>query len=66
MRTIYDEKADSFFVRFSEGEIQESEEVRPGLILDFDAEGRIVAVEILRARDSLARDALVEAVRQVA
>ncbi|HEY8566877.1 MAG TPA: DUF2283 domain-containing protein [Beijerinckiaceae bacterium] len=60
MRTIYDEEADSLFVRVSEAPIHESEEVSPGLILDYDAEGRVVAVEFLRAREVLARDALAD------
>ncbi|MGE7418829.1 DUF2283 domain-containing protein [Methylobacterium tarhaniae] len=34
-----------------------SEELRPGLILDFDADGRIVAVEILGASEHLSSDA---------
>jgi uncharacterized protein YuzE len=32
----------------------DSEEVRPGIVFDFDAEGRIVAVEILEASEHLA------------
>jgi len=54
MRTIYDDKTDSLFVRLTDGRIVESEEVRPGIILDFDADGRLLAVEIIRARANLA------------
>ncbi|HEX8165930.1 MAG TPA: DUF2283 domain-containing protein [Beijerinckiaceae bacterium] len=56
MRTIYDERNDTMFVRFAETAIIESEEVSPGLILDYDAEGRIVAVEFLNAPKQLTRE----------
>jgi len=49
MKTRYDPDADALYVRFSEAEIVESEEVSNGVILDFDAEGRIVAIEVLDA-----------------
>ena len=53
MRTIYDLRTDSLFVRLSPGQIVESEEVSPGVVLDFDAHGRILAFEVLRARTSI-------------
>ncbi len=57
MRTIYDETTDSLFVRLAEGKIAESEEVRPGLVVDYDAAGRIVAFEVLDASRTLAEGA---------
>jgi len=57
MKVTYDTEADSVFVRFSRQEIAESEEIRPGLILDFDIEGRIVGLEMLDARIQLPADA---------
>jgi uncharacterized protein YuzE len=39
MTATYDQDADAFYVRFSTAMIDESEEVRPGVTLDFDAEG---------------------------
>jgi uncharacterized protein YuzE len=53
MQPRYDPYADALYVRFSEAEIIESEEVSNGVILDFDAEGRIVAIEILDASKHL-------------
>ena len=35
------------YFRLVEAAILESEEVQPGVILDFNAEGRVVGVEIL-------------------
>jgi uncharacterized protein YuzE len=54
MKTRYDPDADALYVRFSKAEIVESEEVSNGVILDFDAEGRIVAIEVLDASKHLA------------
>ena len=39
MKTRYDPEVDALYVRFAEAKIVESEEVRPGVVLDFDAEG---------------------------
>lgn len=54
MKTHYDAEADALYVRFAETTVSESEEVRPGIVLDYDADGRIVAVEILDASEHLA------------
>jgi uncharacterized protein YuzE len=58
MKMRYDSEANAFYVRFSERDIAESEEVRPGLIVDFDNEDRIVGLEMLDARMQLPADAL--------
>lgn len=57
MKTSYDPKADALYVRFVEAPIVESEEVSSGVVLDFDAEGRIVAIEVLNARRLLSAGA---------
>ncbi|UZF91966.1 DUF2283 domain-containing protein [Bosea sp. NBC_00550] len=57
MRTTYDAQVDALYVRFAESKIVESEEVRPGIVFDFDDAGRIVGVEILDASEHLAKDA---------
>ncbi|HEV2602601.1 MAG TPA: DUF2283 domain-containing protein [Microvirga sp.] len=57
MKTSYDAQADLLYVRFADTAVVESEEVRPGIVFDFDAEGRIVAVEILDASEHLAAGA---------
>ena len=54
MKTLYDPEADALYVRFADAEIVESETVAPGIILDFDGDGRIVALEVLDARRQLA------------
>lgn len=57
MKTRYDAETDALYLRFAETAVSESEEVRPGIVFDFDAEGRIVAVEILDASQHLASGA---------
>ncbi|MBB1078018.1 DUF2283 domain-containing protein [Rhodoferax sp. 4810] len=44
----YDPETDALYVRLSDAKIIESEEVQPGIILDFDDNGQVVAVEVLR------------------
>lgn len=53
MKTIYDPAADALYLRFAEAAIVESEEVSDGVVLDFDSEGRIVAIEVLDASKHL-------------
>ncbi len=53
MKTLYDRDADALYVRFGETSVVESEEVAAGVVLDFDADGRIVAIELLDASKHL-------------
>ncbi len=47
MRIKLDKEGDALYFRLSDEDILESEEVRPGVILDFDDKGRVVGVEFL-------------------
>jgi len=47
MRLKVDKESDALYFRLDETKIVESEEVRPGIILDFDDKGRVVGVEFL-------------------
>jgi uncharacterized protein YuzE len=51
MKMHYDEKSDALYLRLDESKIIESEEVRSGIILDFDANSQVVGVEILRIKE---------------
>ena len=53
MRVRTDEAADALYIRLEESAIVESEEVSPGVILDFDEDGRVVGIEILNVRQRL-------------
>jgi len=61
VRLHYDRDTDAAYLRFSDEAVIESEEVSPGLVLDFDAAGRLVALEILQAASRLPGDALIAA-----
>ena len=47
MKIEFDNTADALYVQLTEGEIEKTEEIKPGLILDYDAEGNVLGVEML-------------------
>lgn len=47
MKLRFDSRNDALYLRLDESAIVESEEVKPGLIVDYDAKGNVVGVEIL-------------------
>jgi uncharacterized protein YuzE len=49
MRIIYDPSADTLTVILKEAPVAESDEDRPGIVIDFDGEGDVVGFEILDA-----------------
>lgn len=53
MRVQFDEKADAIYLRFDESEVVESEEVHPGIILDFNNQNEVVGVEVLRVKNRI-------------
>ena len=54
----YDPAANAAYIRFSSERVLESEEVSPGIVFNYDAERRIVAIELLDARTQLPPDML--------
>ena len=50
MKLYYDPDVDALYLRLADVTITNSEEVRPGVILDFDDQDRVVAVEILNVK----------------
>jgi YD repeat-containing protein len=49
------------YIRLSGGRVIESAEVAPDVVFDYDAEGRIVGIELLDAKAQLSAELLTEA-----
>ena len=47
MKMHYDEKADALYLRLDDSKVVESEEVKPGIVLDFNAKKQVVGIEVL-------------------
>ena len=47
MKLHIDPEADALYLRLTDSKIIESEEVSPGVVLDYDAKNEVVGVEIL-------------------
>jgi uncharacterized protein YuzE len=50
MKVHFDEKADALYLRLDESKIVESEEVQPGIVLDYNEQSQVVGIEILRVK----------------
>ena len=47
MKLKIDRESDALYFRLDEAAVVDSEEVQPGVILDFDKQNRVVGIEIL-------------------
>lgn len=53
MKVIYDKETDTLSILLRTGKIAESDEVRPGLILDHDKAGHLLSLEMLDASEKV-------------
>jgi uncharacterized protein YuzE len=49
MKVQYDPETDTLTIRLRDARIKESDEVRPGLVVDYGYDGGVVRFEVLRA-----------------
>ncbi|MGO8733974.1 MAG: DUF2283 domain-containing protein [Terriglobia bacterium] len=60
MKVTYDPEVDVLRILLSNAPIEESDEDKPGVVLDYDKEGNVVGMEILEAPKRIANPRSVE------
>lgn len=60
MKVRYDPETDTLTLRLNDQKIIESDEAAPGIILDYDHDGKVVGIEILQASQSGAKPQAIE------
>ena len=60
MKVKYDKETDVMYISFSKEKVKESDESKPGVIIDYSAKGAIVSIEILDASKKMAQPAKFE------
>lgn len=60
MRAVYDKETDTLTMRLNNAQIAESDEDKPGIIIDYDSEGNVVGLEILEASRRVTDPSLME------
>jgi uncharacterized protein YuzE len=60
VKVTYDPEVDVLRILLSDAPIEESDEDKPGVILDYDKDGNVVGLEILEASKRIANPRSVE------
>ncbi|MEO6724927.1 MAG: DUF2283 domain-containing protein [Blastocatellia bacterium] len=60
MKVTYDAEVDALRIVFNDAPVEESDEEKPGIILDYDRAGNIVGLEILDASKQIQNPPAVE------
>jgi uncharacterized protein YuzE len=60
MKVKYDKEADVLYIQLSNEAVSESDEDKRGVVIDYDASGKVVGIEILNASKSLPQPNIVE------
>jgi YD repeat-containing protein len=54
MKATYDPKTDTLSLELKSGPVAESDENKPGVILDYDEDGNLIGIEVLDASKRVA------------
>ncbi len=54
MKATYDPKTDTLSLELKAGPVAESDEEKPGVILDYDTDGNLIGIEVLDASKRVA------------
>ena len=60
MKVTYDQEVDILRIVLNDGDIEESDEDKPGVIIDYDDHGNVVGLEILDASTRIANPRTLE------
>jgi len=66
MKVHFDEKTDALYFRLDDSKIVDSEEVKPGIVLDYNGKNQVVGVEILNVKKRIPEASLKEMKFEVA
>ncbi|MEZ4528980.1 MAG: DUF2283 domain-containing protein [Desulfobacterales bacterium] len=58
MRIRLDKETDALYFRLDESRIVESEEIQPGVILDYDEKNQVVGIEFLNISFRMSQDSM--------
>lgn len=47
MKIEFDPIADALYLELTDSEVEKTEEIKPGVMIDYDADGNIIGVEVL-------------------
>jgi uncharacterized protein YuzE len=57
MKVIYDRETDTLTMILAEAPVAESDELRDGVVIDYDRAGHIVSLEVMNASEHVAEPA---------
>ena len=60
MKVVYDPEVDILSILLSDAPVAESDQDKPGVILDYDGDGNVVGLEVLDASKRMANPMSVE------
>ena len=60
MRIKVDLESDALYFRIGEASIDSSDEVDDGIVVDYDSEGKVVGIEILRLKERFKLEELMD------